>query len=155
MESLPNMSAGEFLVATYLRGPSSWDEDSQSIILLPPGTKSDRLTDTECMLGPFCQDQLPTQNDPGEGGTDGKIWLQDTRHWAPQHIDFSNGSLTLNLLMADGRVKTVRDINGDGFLNPGFPIKGQSPATVELQPFIVFSGELIKAPTDTQFFENE
>lgn len=42
--------------------------------------------------------------------------LQDTRDWFAVHRG------TMNLLMADGSVKTITDLNGDGFLNPGFPI---------------------------------
>ena len=42
--------------------------------------------------------------------------LQDTRDWGAVH----RGGL--NLLMADGSVKSVQDTNGDNFLNPGFPV---------------------------------
>jgi prepilin-type processing-associated H-X9-DG protein len=51
------------------------------------------------------------------GGSAGNgIYLQDTRDWFALH----QGSL--NLLMADGSVKVFYDVNGDGFLNPGFAI---------------------------------
>jgi len=73
-----------------------------------------------------------------------KLCLQDTRGWAPVH----RGSC--NLLMADGSVKSVKDLNGDGFLNPGFPVEpGDDPAankvgyldgTTEMSSYEVFSG---------------
>jgi len=73
-----------------------------------------------------------------------KLCLQDTRGWSPVHRD------SCNLLMADGSVKSVQDLNGDGFLNPGFPVEpGDNPASgnvgyldgaVEMSSFEVFSG---------------
>lgn len=42
--------------------------------------------------------------------------LQDTRDFFAVH----NG--TANVLMADGSVKQLTDINGDGYFNPGFPV---------------------------------
>jgi prepilin-type N-terminal cleavage/methylation domain-containing protein/prepilin-type processing-associated H-X9-DG protein len=47
-------------------------------------------------------------------------WLQDIRDWAAVH------SNSVNLLMADGSVKELKDINGDGYINPGFPIGTQA-----------------------------
>lgn len=81
-------------------------------------------------------------------GTDAtKLILQDTRDWYAVH----RGGL--NLLMADGSVKTVKDINGDGFLNPGFQVDpilagnattvGYTDGTVELSGFEVFTGTFL------------
>ncbi|MDA1165759.1 MAG: DUF1559 domain-containing protein [Planctomycetota bacterium] len=84
----------------------------------------------------------------------GSMVLQDTRDWFAVH------SGQLNLLMADGSVKSVVDINGDGFLNPGFPVKtgavntttaalaegvGYTDSTVEMAAFEVFNGILLKS----------
>ena len=77
--------------------------------------------------------------------------LQDTRDWFAVH----NG--TLNILMADGSVKSIEDLNGDGFLNPGFPVSegtsdvetlkrdtGYTDSTVELAAFDVFCGVFLR-----------
>ena len=86
--------------------------------------------------------------------------LQDTRDWFAVH----RGSC--NLLMDDGSVKSVADLNGDGFLNPGFPVDastesradlstkvGYVDGTVELAAFDVFSGVLLKSNSSKGKFE--
>lgn len=80
--------------------------------------------------------------------------LQDTRDWYAHH----NGNL--NLLMADGSVKQVNDLNGDGYLNPGFGVAGTqetlaktvgyTDGVVELAPFEVYSGPLLQGDTSTK-----
>jgi prepilin-type processing-associated H-X9-DG protein len=59
-----------------------------------------------------------------------KLCLQDTRGWAPVHRN------SCNLLMADGSVKSIHDLNGDGFLNPGFPVE---PADAKLKPALGYT----------------
>jgi prepilin-type processing-associated H-X9-DG protein len=74
------------------------------------------------------------------------LYLQDTRDWSAVH------SSTCNILMADGSVKSPVDLNGDSYLNPGFPVTGSSATkqvlaekvgytdgVVELAPFEVRS----------------
>lgn len=56
------------------------------------------------------------------GGTDGYCVLQDIRDFATVHGSGTNKSV--NILFADGSVKTIYDLNGDGFINPGFAMKG-------------------------------
>lgn len=83
--------------------------------------------------------------------------LQDTRDWYAVH----NGSL--NLLMADGSVKSVQDLNGDGFLNPGFPVvttgtgapssagtTGYTDGVVEMSSFEVFAGPILASGSDSK-----
>lgn len=91
----------------------------------------------------------PTGADGGNathGSADGRLWLQDMRDWYAWH------SSSCNLPMADGSVKNIKDKNGDGFLNPGFPIfpdnasvetDGFMDNRVELEPFEVYSGPSI------------
>lgn len=70
----------------------------------------------------FIDDLPPTPEKPrGSGGLDGKLWLSDLRGWKTVHA--INGG-TLSVLMADGSIKSLIDINGDGFINPGFDILG-------------------------------
>jgi hypothetical protein len=58
--------------------------------------------------------------------------------------------------MADGSVKTIVDLNGDGFLNPGFDVGesslsleekassiGYTDSTLELHPAIVYCGIML------------
>ena len=77
--------------------------------------------------------------------------LQDTRDWYAVH------SNKCNIAMADGSVKTIVDLNGDGFLNPGFDVSedmtstyeekaariGYTDSTLELHPSIVYSGIML------------
>ena len=83
--------------------------------------------------------------------------LQDTRDWAAVHAG------QLNLLMADGSVKSVTDLNGDGFLNPGFPVVGATKtaaelaetvgytdSTVEMSAFQVFNGVMLNGNSATK-----
>ncbi|MBW3597160.1 MAG: DUF1559 domain-containing protein [Planctomycetes bacterium] len=73
------------------------------------------------------------------------LYLQDYRDMGAPH----NGNC--NVLFADGSVQTFKDINGDGFLNPGFlvdntvagPQTGYLDSTVELDPALIFSGVFI------------
>lgn len=80
--------------------------------------------------------------------------LQDTRDWYAHH----NGSV--NILMADGSVKSVQDLNGDGYLNPGFPVSGTADSlartvgytdgVVEMSSFEVFAGPILQSDASTK-----
>src|SRR5690606_4840110 len=91
------------------------------------------------------------------GGADGILWLQDTRDWYAVHG--SGKSLAVNILFGDGSVKTVIDRNGDGYLNPGFPVNngtindGYLDSAVELEPFVAFSGADISRIANKTAFE--
>jgi prepilin-type N-terminal cleavage/methylation domain-containing protein/prepilin-type processing-associated H-X9-DG protein len=74
--------------------------------------------------------------------------LQDYRDIGPVH----NGNA--NILFADGSIRTFKDQNKDGYLNPGFVISptatqleldklGYTDSIVELPPTLVFSGTLL------------
>ena len=78
------------------------------------------------------------------------MYLQDTRDWYAW--GGSGKQKHCNLLQADGSVVQVTDLNGDGFLNPGFAITdagtalqtvGYTDGTVELPPSVSFSGPLL------------
>ena len=71
------------------------------------------------MLQIACERAQPTTAScaaPTGPGSGNGVYLQDTRDWYAVH----KGSC--NILMADGSVKSFQDLNGDGFLNPGFDI---------------------------------
>lgn len=68
--------------------------------------------------------------------------LQDTRDFYAVHASQAN------VLMADGSVKTIKDLNGDNFFNPGFPVTtgftgaedGYTSNICEVESFDVFFG---------------
>ena len=91
---------------------------------------------------------------PPTGTAGSNTYLQDTRDWYCVHG--SGNKASCNILMADGSVKEASDLNGDKFLNPGFPIPdgltpaqqtavGYKDATVELNEFEITSRVFIGA----------
>jgi prepilin-type processing-associated H-X9-DG protein len=168
-ESIPGfVDAGERLAESFNDGPAFWDGDGINLVNTANAifNPADPTTNTDA----FRNDIVPSStftaavstgvgaggNAPdnpatldvieGHGGDDGRLWLQDTRDWYAWH------SGSCNLLMADGSVKNVKDLNDDGFLNPGFPIDpanatiendGYTDNKVELEPFNVYSGPSI------------
>jgi prepilin-type N-terminal cleavage/methylation domain-containing protein/prepilin-type processing-associated H-X9-DG protein len=78
-------------------------------------------------------------------------YLQDTRDWFAVH------KTSANILMADGSVKTVFDLNDDGFLNPGFNAVGMTAkrdgyvtGPCEISSFDVFCGVFLTDPTKSK-----
>ena len=92
----------------------------------------------------------------GESGTDfPNAVLQDTRDWYAYH------SKSVNVVFADGSVRSLDDTNGDGFVNPGFGVDssatfeqtGYTSSEVEINPFDMFAGVLLKGSFPTKAFE--
>lgn len=162
-DTIPGFNdSGERLAESFNDGPAYWNGTKLTLInetnIIVPGNGTGSLA-------AFKNDEIPSSNFPAadstdagasadggnlsHGGDDGILWLQDTRDWFAVHGGGNTG--TCNLLMGDGSVKTVIDKNGDGFLNPGFPIDatvadqndGFLDNTVELEPFEVYSGPSI------------
>ncbi len=78
------------------------------------------------------------------------LYFQDTRDWKATH------GKNCNLLMADGSVKHITDLNGDGMFNPGFPVDtsvsstqvlkdevGYTDGVCEINAFDVYTGVLL------------
>jgi prepilin-type N-terminal cleavage/methylation domain-containing protein/prepilin-type processing-associated H-X9-DG protein len=58
------------------------------------------------------------------------VWmLQDTRDWFAVH------QASANILMADGSVREIVDLNGDKFFNPGFNYDMTTPPSAEEQGY--------------------
>ncbi len=87
-------------------------------------------------------------------GAAGLIVLQDTRDWFAVHTS------QCNILMADGSVKVVQDLNSDGYINPGFPVgdpgineldraaaTGYTDGVCEINAFEVYNGALLNFRT--------
>lgn len=113
--------AGDRLCEAFNDGPA-YSTGNGLVLISNADVVFDHATDVHA----WKFDVQPTENTPagidrgdaaGNAG-DGKIWLQDTRDWFSVHGAGSQKSV--NILMADGSVKVFRDINGDGYLNPGF-----------------------------------
>lgn len=143
------LEAGNRLAESFNDGPGFWNPAAGTggaIDLMPAGTNVVAAIPTE----------LPDANRAGTAGPDGTLWLQDSRDWFAWHGRGRNK--ICNILMADGSVKAIVDLNGDGFLNPGFTGSasggsGHTDATVELLPSEVFSGPWLDAQLTKGNFE--
>lgn len=91
--------------------------------------------------------------------TDGTnpFFLQDTRDMFAYH------SKSLNVVFADGSVRSFQDDNGDGFINPGFGVDptaattgqtGYTSAEVEVSAFEWYTGTFIQGSFLVKKFEN-
>jgi prepilin-type N-terminal cleavage/methylation domain-containing protein/prepilin-type processing-associated H-X9-DG protein len=83
--------------------------------------------------------------------------LQDWRDFGPVHGSGAGG--TCNILYADGSVRTFTDLNGDGFLNPGFTIPtglasyaghGYKDSIQEIPDAQMFHGVFLRRQADKQ-----
>jgi prepilin-type N-terminal cleavage/methylation domain-containing protein/prepilin-type processing-associated H-X9-DG protein len=94
-----------------------------------------------------------------------RVWnstLQDWRDFGAVHG--SSGSLTANILMADGSVRSIADSNSDTYLNPGFnpatytgpedPGMGYQDAEVELPAREFYSGWSLKSKSKGNLDKN-
>ncbi len=91
---------------------------------------------------------------PGEVAGTGVTILQDLRDWYAWH----GGSV--NIVFADGSVRSFEDTNGDGFINPGFNPGTPSAATTgymdglcEVAPTDIFPGALLGEGLPPKTFE--
>lgn len=170
-----DLFAGARLGEAFNDGPAYWDSANEAVVLVKSGRTSLGTGGDGLPLGSVLIDTEGGQAWPDTGDIEtsaksiartkaasglsgaGSMVLQDTRDWAAVHAG------QLNLLMADGSVKSITDLNGDGFLNPGFPVVGASKtaadlaatvgytdATVEMSSFEVFNGILLNGGTATK-----
>lgn len=142
-----DLPQGMLLTEAFNDGPGYLNTDNQRIVLLNGGEVLSGQID--CERGqPTTTSCTAPVNSGVRGATDVGTFLQDTRDFFALH----NGQA--NILMGDGSVKLFEDLNGDGYLNPGFPINntatgfdatgvGYSDDTVELQPGEFFNGVYI------------
>jgi prepilin-type N-terminal cleavage/methylation domain-containing protein/prepilin-type processing-associated H-X9-DG protein len=176
----PDLKAGARLGETMNDGPHFWDATNSNLVILradkfggagtnflrisanafiPASYPSQGQTVTLSNEAAFASASPVTVEYSTDGVTytaastndlNGKLVLQDFRDWGATH----RGSA--NVLMSDGSVKTIVDLNGDGFFNPGFPASGgtvtgdgYTDGTCEVSAFEVFSGTLL----DPRLFE--
>ncbi|NND98917.1 MAG: DUF1559 domain-containing protein [Pirellulaceae bacterium] len=126
-DTVEYIAAGSLLTEAFNDGPAYWDPTSKTLNLISASTAdaSGTITSPISLVAQLaCERNEPTtQACPAPTGTAASpggngVYLQDTRDWFAIH----QGSV--NVLMADGGVRSFQDINGDGFLNPGFGVTG-------------------------------
>jgi prepilin-type N-terminal cleavage/methylation domain-containing protein len=83
------------------------------------------------------------------GGADTILWLQDTRDFITLHGSGKNKSC--NVLFADSATKTIYDTNGDGYLNPGFPIDTASYTDDQLASTIGYTNRRCEVGPATMY----
>ncbi|QDV47245.1 putative major pilin subunit [Stieleria neptunia] len=139
-EELPR---GMLLSEAFNDGPAYLSTANNRLILLNGGVSMVNQINCERGAPSTINCGLASGNDDT---TPSGYYLQDTRDWFAIH---SGGC---NILMGDGSVQLFYDSNGDGYLNPGFPIDdtqtdfsgvGYSSSEVELQPAEMFNGLFI------------
>ncbi len=144
------MGAGELLTEAFNDGPAYWDSASQSLNLIQQA--GNLTTQAACEAAGSCP--APTEST--------NTYLQDTRDWFAVHG--GGRAATCNILMADGSVKVFNDLNGDKYLNPGFPVPnnltqaqyggiGYKDGTVEITPSEMFNGVFLVSPSGYKVFE--
>ena len=107
------LNAGERLVESFNDGPAYYDTASLGIKLIGAGgSLSYQLA---CEAAGNCPP--PTQAAGPDGQT---VFMQDTRDFFAVHG--IGKTKHCNVLMADGSVQVFVDKNGDGYINPGFPV---------------------------------
>lgn len=131
------IEGGDLLAEAFNDGPAYWDPTSQTINLIDQAANFS--SEIDCEASGSCPPPVTGSN----------TYLQDTRDWYAVHG--GGKKATCNILMADGSVKQFTDLNGDKFLNPGFPVPngltdaeyaaiGYRDSTVELSPATMFNG---------------
>ncbi len=145
------LTTGARLGESFNDGPSRWD--GSKLIIMPGGTGilgaiPKRLPSKSEYVGVAKADGSGNYAESDFAGDDGYLWLQDLRDWQAVH---GAGSQTyVNILMADGSVKQFYDLNGDKYINPGFPSvggttagDGYTDAKCEIDPGEMYSGPWI------------
>lgn len=134
------LPAGMLLTEAFNDGPAWWNGTTKGIELIDEGDVLNAQV--------ACERGEATTINCGEASLAGGFYLQDTRDWFALH------SGQANILMADGSVVTISDKNGDGYLNPGFPVEGDLSAdayvtigytdsTLEISPTDMFNGMFV------------
>ena len=121
------LQQGSRLAETANDGPAYWDSTAGKVTLVGGSVDGENVL----ALIPTGYPQLGdivTDGDFASGAADATtlgavLVLQDTRDWGAVHGNQAN------ILMADGSVKTLTDLNGDGYFNPGFAASGGNIST--------------------------
>jgi prepilin-type N-terminal cleavage/methylation domain-containing protein/prepilin-type processing-associated H-X9-DG protein len=104
---------GDRLVEAFNDGPATWDFSGLDLDSVPGNTVVGTVTNLNT---PSLTQWAGQVYEEYTTSTYGSAGLQDTRDWFAYHAG------SVNILFADGSVREFGDQNGDGFLNPGFPV---------------------------------
>lgn len=134
------LNKGIVLAESFNDGPSFYDDADGKVKIVPTGTPQDWLDS-----GLPTKGQVVSDESIYTGSAAIPLVLQDTRDWRAYH------NRKLNVLFADGSVRAVVDDNGDGYINPGFPvppgsdveITGYADNRCEVNPWDMFCGIFI------------
>lgn len=133
--------SGALLSDNLVNGPAAMFSPTGPIVSVPAGTLFSTLHPPKFpVVG-----ELVSQPELYTGDPAVPLVLQDFRAWRAYHGG------TLNLLFADWTVRKVYDTNGDGYINPGFPVPINADPSVygftdnrcEIKPWEVFPGTFI------------
>lgn len=145
---------GALLCESVGEGPTFYHTTQKVIKRI--GSNNSRLENqVRCELAGNC---LP----PAQRTTATRTYLQSTLTWMAVHG--GSGGYSMNMLFADGSVRSYTDQNNDLFLNPGFPIPddltdleysriGYRGSEIELPEAEVFSGIFITPQLFKMVFE--
>lgn len=128
-ETVEFIRSGAVLTESFNDGPAYYDAAGKAVRLLGPGAlltvnrncERGEATTNGCPL-PIAATAITTP------ATTEQMYMQDTRDWFAIH----NGSV--NILMGDGSVKSFQDVDGDNYLNPGFPVGLEADGTPTSPP---------------------
>ena len=139
----PNLglTQGVPVAESFNDGPSFANATGDAILLVPAATPRTSFLTT----------RYPKRGEPGVAD----IPLQDTRDWYAYHNN------SVNLVFADGSVRSIEDTNKDGYINPGFAIgsgatsvsTGYLSSETESNPWDLYPGVLLKGTFPTKKFE--
>ena len=138
--------SGSLLSESTSEGPTFYHSSEKRVKQI--GTYNSRL-ETQWKCDKLRNCLAPT------GSSGNNMYMQSTLAWYAMHS--GSGGPALNILFADGSVRTFTDLNEDLYLNPGFPVPstlteaqyektGYRDDTLELHPSKFFSGVFI-SPT--------
>lgn len=144
---------GELLSEAFNDGPAYWNSTGLAVSLI----NQDAILTTQVAVEK--SRNIPAPFD-GTAGTN--TYLQDTRDWYAVHGGGKNK--ICNIAFIDGSVREFKDQDGDGFLNPGFPVDlgltesqyqaiGYRGPLTELNPEEVFSGVFLIETNKLGVFE--
>lgn len=117
-QTISFIQQGELLVESFCDGPSFFTTNRVRFAVdnlsIGSAIAADGTTDRK----EFLLDDLKQGADRSTGLAG--EYFQDTRDWFALHGGQKGG--TLNVLFADGSVRSFNDTNGDKFINPGFNV---------------------------------
>ena len=142
--SIAGLNTGDVLAEELSGGPMFVDPKTGTLRAMTGGQKLNRQLALE-RGNPTHEKVLEEMISPKQQNE--PVFLQDTRSWYAVH-----GGGIVNILMADASVQQFYDLNGDRYINPGFPVNSSTKPVVgqyinainEIPPDRFFAGVIVK-----------